>query len=111
MLDEASYQAGMVVYLGAGALVVLLMGWWLRRWLHRSWPLWSALAAALLLTPAYADESASTMAPALIVAGFEMLTHGPDAAAHAVRPLAISLAAAAGLGHAPPARARHRGGG
>ena len=43
--------------------------------------------AALLLTPAYRKSGVSTMAPALIVAAFQIATQGVDAANHALRPL------------------------
>jgi hypothetical protein len=45
------------------------------------------LAAALMLTPAYPQPGVTTMAPALIVAGFELFLNGPDAARHAIKPL------------------------
>lgn len=34
------------------------------------------------------------MAPALVVAAFQLLTAGPEAAEHALRPLAVALATA-----------------
>ena len=48
--------------------------------------------AALLLTPAHPNAEAATYAPALIVAVFESLTHGPEAAVHAFKPLVAMLA-------------------
>ena len=56
------------------------------------------VGAALLLTPAYQGPDADTMAPALVVAAFEWLTNGPEAADHAVRPLLVALAGAGGMG-------------
>ena len=55
------------------------------------------LVAALLLTPAYPREGVTTLAPALVVAAFQMLTEGPDAAEHALRPLAMMCGLALGL--------------
>ena len=43
-------------------------------------PLLVLLSAALLLTPAFPQPGVDTMAPALIVAGFEFLLNGPEAA-------------------------------
>lgn len=95
MLSDSSYMAAMYAYGGAGLLVVLLLAWWLgRRW--RSG--WAALpvlmAAALLLTPAYPREGVDTLAPALVVAGFQAATEGVEAAEHAIRPLLVTCALA-----------------
>ncbi|MEM1111111.1 MAG: hypothetical protein AAGI11_04305 [Pseudomonadota bacterium] len=89
MLNEASYQAAMLVYLGSAVLALLYMAW-----LSRGWrPIWLALlllpSAALLLTPAYPQEGVETLAPALVVVTFQVLTAGVDAAEHALRPLLL----------------------
>ena len=89
MLSESSYLTAMYTYIGAALLILLCLGWWLgRRWR----PAWVALtvllAAALLLTPAYPDEGVTTLAPALVVAAFQLFTEGPEGAEHALRPLA-----------------------
>ena len=91
MLSEESYLTAIYVYLGAAGLILLYLAWWL----GRSWrPAWAALvvllSAALLLTPAFPKEGVDTLAPALVVAGFQILTEGVEAADHALRPLAIS---------------------
>ena len=52
------------------------------------------LLAALLLTPAHPNADVATYAPALVVALFESLTHGPEAARHALKPLAFMSAVA-----------------
>lgn len=87
MLSEDSYLTALYVYAGAASALLLCLVWWLRR----RGPGWVALlvllAAALLLTPAYPKEGVATLAPALIVAGFQLLTDGYEAAAHALRPL------------------------
>ena len=45
--------------------------------------------AVLLLFPAHPDESTESYAPAIVVAGFDLLTHGPEAASVSARPLLI----------------------
>ena len=95
MLTEASYHTAIYVYTGSALLALLLMAWWLRRRLSRGWRLFLVLAgAALLLTPAYPAEGVDTLAPALVVAAFQMLTDGVDSAMHALRPLGAMLALA-----------------
>jgi len=98
MLDETSYHTMLYVYLGSAALAVLLLAWWIGRRGSRAWAaLVSLLAAALLLTPAYPREGVDTLAPALIVAGFQYFTAGMDAAVHALRPLGTMCALAVTL--------------
>ena len=95
MLSESSYLSAIYVYVGAAALILLYLAWWLGRHWRPGWvALVVLLAAALLLTPAYPAEDADTMAPALIVAGFQLFTEGYNAAEHALRPLAFMSAAA-----------------
>ena len=88
MLDESSYLTAVYVYVGAACAMLLYLCWWL----GRHWrPGWVALvvfvAAALLLTPAYPKEGTDTMAPALIVAVFQIFTADIDSAQHALKPL------------------------
>ncbi|MCB1678504.1 MAG: hypothetical protein KDI16_07455 [Halioglobus sp.] len=95
MLSNSSYLTGIYVYVGAACAVALCLGWWLGR---RCSPTWGVLAlllaAALLLTPAYPAPQAATMAPALIVAVFQLLTVGYAGAEHALRLLgAMALVA------------------
>ena len=90
MLSESSYLTAIYAYVGAAIATVVYLTWIL----GRKWK-WGAgwvtlvvlLSAALLLTPAYPDPSIKTFAPALIVAVFESLINGPEAAQHAVKPL------------------------
>lgn len=92
MLDDSSYLTAMYTYCGAACLAILCLLWWLRRSWRPAWLAFAALfAAALLLTPAYPQEGISTLAPALIVAAFQILTFGPEAAEHALRPLTFML--------------------
>lgn len=91
MLTESSYLTAIYAYSGAALLAVLFLAWWLgRRWPSGWVALLVLLAAALLLTPAFPQPGVDTMAPALIVATFEFLLHGPEAAQHAIKPLAIA---------------------
>lgn len=96
MLTESTYLLGLYLYLGAAGILVLYTAWW--SW--RSWrPFWAALVvlimAALLLTPAYPGPDVDTLAPALVVAGFQLMTEGPEAAQHAIKPLLFMLAVGA----------------
>ena len=90
MLTTGSYLLAMATYLAAGALALLLLAWWLRRWpLLASWLCFSG--AALLLLPAYPEPGMDTLAPALVVAAFQLGTAGAEAAMHALRPLGVAL--------------------
>ncbi|TDG13748.1 hypothetical protein E2F43_09535 [Seongchinamella unica] len=91
MLSESSYLTAIYVYCGSAIMVVLCLAWWLgRRWPNGWVALLVLLAAALLLTPAYPSPEAETMAPAAVVAAFQLATEGPDSARHAIKPLAYS---------------------
>ncbi|MFN2287679.1 MAG: hypothetical protein ABR578_05040 [Chromatocurvus sp.] len=90
MLTESSYFVAMTVYLVMG-LMLCVFG---ARWVARSpgWRLaWFLTAAALLLTPAFPAPGIDTLAPAAIVAGFQLATAGVEPAMHALRPLGIAL--------------------
>lgn len=90
MLSESSYLTALYTYTGAACAILLCLGWWLSRSWRAGWvTLVVLLGAALLLTPAYPREDVSTLAPALIVALFAMFTEGPEAAEHALKPLAL----------------------
>lgn len=98
MLSDGSYMMALYVYCGAAVLFVLCFGWFLlRRW-RGIWALMLVcLAAALMLTPAFPREGVDTLAPALVVAGFQLATEGREAAQHALRPLATMCAVALGV--------------
>ena len=92
MLSESSYLMAMYCYIGAAAAIVLYLTWWLSRHWRGGWvALAVLLLAALLLTPAFPNPDVTTYAPALIVAVFESLTNGPEAARHALKPLLVML--------------------
>lgn len=88
MLDETSYLTAIYVYVGAATVMLLYLGWWLSRHWRAGWvTLVVLLGAALLLTPAYPKAGVSTMAPALIVAVFQVMTQDIESSRHALRPL------------------------
>lgn len=88
MLDEQSYITAIYVYLGSAGVFLLYLAWWLGRHWNASWTTLAVLLmAALLLTPAYPKADADTMAPALIVAIFQITTMGVEEARDAWRPL------------------------
>ncbi|MEH6593323.1 MAG: hypothetical protein V7746_23840 [Halioglobus sp.] len=92
MLSESSYLTAIYSYAGASVAILLYMAWWLSRHWRAGWVAFTVLVlAALLLTPAHPNADIQTFAPALIVAVFETLTHGPEAAEHAFKPLSIML--------------------
>jgi len=74
MLTAESYWLGMVLYAGA-ALVALavLYRYWLGMLSLQTRRLLTGVLAGLLLTPAYPTPGADTMAPALVVALFNLL--------------------------------------
>ena len=95
MLTEESYLMAMYAYLGSAGVLILYMGWWLSRHWRPTWvTLVVLLMAALLLTPAYPKEGVDTMAPALVVFGFQFMTSGMEGAIHALRPLQFMCIAA-----------------
>ena len=98
MLTEESYLTAIYVYCGAAVLALLLLVWWLRKSWRPAWLVFGFLSgAALLLTPAFPESGADTLAPAAIVAGFQLLTDGVESAEHALRPLLFMLALAVAL--------------
>jgi hypothetical protein len=82
----------MYTYVGASIALLLYLAWILNRHWRAAWVTLAILiSAALLLTPAYPDAEVTTLAPALIVAIFEGLINGPEAARHATKPLTLML--------------------
>ena len=98
MLTESGYIVGIVAYTLSALLALWLLHRWFLRRLPRSLRLLLVLpVAALLLTPAYTQPQAETMAPALVVSAFQWATAGREAAEHALRPLGTMAAIAAVL--------------
>jgi hypothetical protein len=88
LLNDSSYFTAICIYAGSALILIAYVGWWLSRHWRASWvALVMLLMAALLLTPAYPKAGVNTMAPALIVVAFQVMTTGVQGAAHALRPL------------------------
>lgn len=88
MLTDNAYLTAIYIYVGAAIVMLMYLAWWLSRHWRPGWVTLVVLVlAALLLTPAYPESGVSTMAPALIVAAFQVATEGIGAAKHALRPL------------------------
>lgn len=93
MLTETGYLVAMMVYLVAGLAACFVAARWIAS--RPGWRItWFLTGAALLLTPAFPSPGMDTMAPASIVAGFQLATAGVESAMHALRPLAIALVVA-----------------
>lgn len=93
MLTETGYVFAMAIYLVAGLITCAVGALWVAR--RPGWRLaWFLTGAALLLTPAFPTPGMDTLAPAAIVAGFQLATAGVEPAMHALRPLGIALAVA-----------------
>lgn len=92
MLTAESYFMAMAIYLLAGVLAVFFAYHWLGGFLSPRWQgVLSAVALALLLTPAPATIGAKTLAPAFIVGVFDLLFNGGWSVA---QPALLNLAAA-----------------
>ncbi|MDH4040113.1 MAG: hypothetical protein OEV88_05630 [Gammaproteobacteria bacterium] len=94
MLSESSYLTALYFYIGAGLATMLYLCWVLRHWNTGLVALLVLLAGALLLTPAYPKDGVDTLAPALIVAVFQLITEGVEGARHALKPLAFTCTVA-----------------
>jgi hypothetical protein len=92
VLSESSYLTAIYTYVGAAFVLLIYLAWILSRYWRNAWvALVVLISAALLLTPANPDAQITTFAPALIVAIFEGLISGPEAAQHAIKPLTYML--------------------
>ena len=99
MLTDTGYYGAFAVYLTAAfAALVLFNLWFLPRASLGLRALLSLPLASLLMTPAYLDPEAGTLAPALIVTAFQWLITDADAAAHALRPLVLFTGIALAVG-------------
>ena len=93
LLTAESYQLAWLAYGGATLGALLILFFWTRSWIPGGLRVVLFLVfAALALTPAHPAPDVQTWAPAIVVAGFELLTNGTDAA---LRPLRSVLAAEA----------------
>ena len=99
MLTEQGYTWGLAVYGAAALLALFFFNLWILRGRSAALRLILCLPlATLLLTPALIEPGAGSLAPALIVAAFQWLSQGPDAAEHALRPLGLFTAVAFAIG-------------
>ena len=99
MLTESAYRLALITYLVSALLALGLFNIWLLRGRSAALKLLLTLPlAALLLTPAYIQPGAETLAPALVVLAFQWLSQGPEAAEHALRPLVLFTGVALGVG-------------
>ena len=93
MLTAESYQTAWVAYGAATVGAVGLLYFWVGDRLSHGTRLCLALMLALLaLTPAHPAPDVQTWAPAVVVAGFELLTSGVEAALRPLRPVLIAEA-------------------
>lgn len=99
MLTANGYAVAMLAYV-ASAMLALFLGnlWLLPRAGFGLRALLTLPLAGLLLTPAYIEAGADTLAPALIVTAFQVLSAGPEAAAHALAPLMVFTAVGLAFG-------------
>jgi CDP-diglyceride synthetase len=89
VIDAGSYKIAVAVYLGCAALLlVLLARWWAFRGGSLRVFVW-CLLAALALTPTPVEQG--SLAPAVIVGGFAVLTEGWESAAESMASLTIAL--------------------
>ncbi|WP_439107060.1 hypothetical protein [Congregibacter sp.] len=99
MLTSSAYLTALIVYVLSALLAVAMMNLWMLR--GRSVAIKCLISLpllGLLLTPALIQPEADTFAPALVVLAFQWFSQGPEAAQHALRPLLMFTAIAAGLG-------------
>ena len=95
MLTAASYHTAWAIYLAAALALLVLVRQWLRPRVGAGWLVTLLLMlAALLLTPSLADPDLHSYAPALVVAAFDLLTHGPDSVQRSLRPMLVMQALA-----------------
>jgi hypothetical protein len=99
MLTDSGYQLALLAYAVAALVALPLAARWLLPRAGIGLRLVIVLPlAALLLTPAYIQPGADTLAPALVVALFQFMGEGAAGAQHALRPLGLLSAAALLLG-------------
>ena len=89
---EANYWLIWIIYLVAGA--IFYWGFWLVTDFNKAkWTCYSlrAAAAAVILTPWYANIQGETMAPALMVMTLDLITNGRGAVARSAVPLVLAI--------------------
>ena len=89
---EVNYWLIWIIYLVAGA--IFYWGFWLVTDFNKAkWTSYSlrAAAAAVILTPWYANIQGETMAPALMVMILDLITNGREAVARSAVPLVLAI--------------------
>ncbi len=81
-------------------LLLIFRGWFRQRLAAAPMVTLLLMLAALLLTPVVSEPGASTYAAAIVVAGFELLTHGVDQIMRALRPILVMQGFALAVGAA-----------
>ena len=98
MLTAESYVTAWSVYLAATLAGLLFLYAWISPGMGRAWSLTLVLLLAVLaLTPARPGEDLGTWAPAVIVAAFNLLTDGVEAALRPLRAMLIMSVATLAL--------------
>ena len=92
---EANYLLIWIVYLIASAIFFSLL-WLVTKFNEAKWTSYSlrAAAAAIILTPWYANIQGETMAPALMVMALDFITIGGEAVPRSAIPLVLAIIAA-----------------
>jgi hypothetical protein len=95
MLTAENYQIAWGIYVvGALGILLYLRFWWRRHITGGGSIALLLLLAALILTPAHPGGDTPSYAPALVVAAFDLLTYGPEAAIRPLRPIGVVAGAA-----------------
>ena len=91
---EANYLLIWIVYLIAGAIFYGVF-WLVTKFNKAKWTSYSlrAAAAAIILTPWYANIQGETMAPALMVMTLDLITIGWEAVPRSAIPLVLAIIA------------------
>ncbi|MDP6536241.1 MAG: hypothetical protein QGG02_07960 [Gammaproteobacteria bacterium] len=92
MEADSNYWLVWVIYLAASVLFYGLF-WQLTRFRHARWTAYSlrAIAAAIILTPWYANAQGTTLAPALMVLALDAITIGSEATLRSIIPLVLAI--------------------
>jgi len=98
MEADSSYWLVWMIYLAASALFYGFF-WRLTRFRRVLWTAYSlrAIAAAIILTPWYANAQGTTLAPALMVVALDAMTIGSEAATRSIIPLLLAIILAEAL--------------
>jgi hypothetical protein len=93
LLTTDSYMVAWIIYALATVCALLQFNLWLRSSLGAV-PRFTLLLmlAAMALTPAHPEAGVTNWAPAIFVAGFDLLTLGPESAMRALRPILMMVA-------------------